>query len=64
MDEAESENQELLWNEQECRDEPDLDRHHHTPAACAYYKFMAKLGHSITQVLKTVQIALFSRRNL
>jgi hypothetical protein len=30
----------------------------------AYYKFKAKLGHSLTQILKLLQLSLFSRRNL
>lgn len=30
----------------------------------AFYKFKAKLGHSLTQILKLLQLTLFSRRNL
>ena len=30
----------------------------------AYYKFRAKLGHSLSQILKLLQLNLFSRRNI
>ncbi|MBI5843919.1 MAG: transposase [Deltaproteobacteria bacterium] len=30
----------------------------------AYYKWRAKLGHSITEILKLLQLTLFERRNL
>jgi len=30
----------------------------------AYYKFRAKLGHSLSHVLKLLQLNLFSRENL
>jgi len=30
----------------------------------AFYKFKAKLGQSLTQILKLLQLNLFSRRNL
>jgi putative transposase len=30
----------------------------------AYYKFRAKLNHSLSQILKLLQLNLFSRRNV
>jgi len=30
----------------------------------AYYKFRAKLGHTLSQILKLLQLNLFDRRNI